>query len=96
MSGTLGQRFDAAIRDYLDTHGLDPATTSVRLQRTPDGYIAVGHEAIPAQSTTIGCCCGVPGCDGGVAERVAAIEAALGAGELTTYTGVIALPEVRP
>lgn len=67
-------------REYCEANGLDPTRTSVEWR--PDGHgnmVLVGHRDLGEPTPRPGyvlhlddCCCGVPGCDGGLGERLAA------------------------
>jgi hypothetical protein len=74
---------EAQSTEYCKVRGLDPGRTSVEWR--PDGYgnmIIMGHRDLGEPTPRPGyalnlaefdsCCCGTPGCDGGLAERLKA------------------------
>lgn len=88
---------EAQAAEYCKSHGLDPTRTSVEWR--PDGrgnMVLMGHRDLGEPTPRPGyvlhldtCCCGVPGCDGGLGERLEAwgIDPA----EVTRHEGTIPL-----
>lgn len=59
------------VREYCAANHLDPATTSVTFNA---GGVITGHEVVASAGFMAldRCCCGVPDCDSGPAERLEA------------------------
>jgi hypothetical protein len=82
----------AMVREYCEVNGLDPAVTSVTFNAA---YEITGHLYAPSLGFPVPCrecCCGVEGCDGGLAERLA--EWGIDPAEVTEVRGTIPLGAV--